>query len=165
SAFTFIALCELPLHAPLLPQHAGLRQGRIDPRELFPPLRFELLLGATQNVKPLQGLAEAPRYYVELCKALGWVHPVQMSKVALDGPQIVADRRAHGYIWAQTERAGMQDGFTHLLRRTLHQGGAGERIRWQAASPGRWSRGSCVPLGAVDVRRQIRCIVGAPKIS
>jgi len=36
-AFSFIALCELTLSAPLLPQHAKLRQGRRDPRECCRP--------------------------------------------------------------------------------------------------------------------------------
>ena len=134
-AFTYIALSELALHAPLLPQHAGLRAGRVNPEELFPPLRFQALLSQAGKVGPLQGLNDVARYNLEMCKALGWVHPTQMIAAALDGPQAVADQRAQRYIWAQAERARGQHAFTNLTRRVFDPSPAGEQFRERYAFP------------------------------
>jgi hypothetical protein len=134
-AFTFIAVCELALQAPLLPQHAALRAGRVDPGELFPALRFEMLLGAVEHVAPLQGLADVARLNLELCAALGWVPPTKIIAATLAGPEIVADRRSQRYIWAQAERAERQHAFTNVLRREFDLSAAGEQFRQRYAFP------------------------------
>ena len=117
-AFTFIAMCELALHAPVLPHHATLRKGSLDPAELFPPLRFQMLLGEVGKIRPLEDLADVSRFYLDLCAALHWV-PLQMVSVALSGPQTVSDHRTQRYIWAQGERARRMHAFTNLLRRMV----------------------------------------------
>lgn len=134
-AFSFIALCELALSAPILPQHAKLRLGRRDSSELLPALRFQMLLGAAQHVAPLNGLADVARYNMELCRYLGWIQPISLIQIALTGPQIVADRRAQRYIWAQGERAKMQHAFTNVIRRSLDQSILGEQFRSRYAFP------------------------------
>jgi hypothetical protein len=134
-AFTFIALCELALQAPLLPQHATLRAGRLDPRQVFPALRFEMLLKAVGRIRPLQGLADVARFNLELCRVLEWVHPNQLIALALSGPQAVADRRSQRYIWAQAERAVMQHAFANLLRRAFDPSAQGESFRQRYAFP------------------------------
>jgi len=84
---------------------------------------------------PLNGLADVARYNMELCKHLGWIQPTRLIKVALEGPQIVADRWAQRYIWAQSERAKMQHAFTNVVRRSLDQSFLGERFRSRYAFP------------------------------
>jgi hypothetical protein len=133
-AFTFIALCELALHAPLLPQHATLRAGRIDPLQLFPALRFWKLLGPVSRIRPLEGLADVARFSLELCRALDWVQPTQIIAAALKGPETVADRRSQRYTWAQSERARGQHAFTNLLRRAFDPA-SGEQFRQRYVFP------------------------------
>jgi hypothetical protein len=134
-AFTFIALCELALQAPLLPQLATLRAGRVDPRELFPAMRFEMLLGAVGHVAPLQGLADVARLNLDLCRTLGWVHPSQIIAATLAGPDVVADRRSQRYIWAQAERAQQQHAFTNVLRREFDPTADGAQFRQRYGFP------------------------------
>jgi len=134
-AYSFTALCEIALQAPLLPQHAALRAGKLDPRELFPPFRFQALLGPAEKARPLLGLWDVGRYTIDLCRPLGWIDPIKVIRVALESPALVADRRAQRYIWAQSERAQMLHAFTNIVERSFDQGPNGEQFRARYAPP------------------------------
>ena len=127
--FTYVALSELALQAPLLPQHARLRNGSLDPRQLFPSLRFQFLLSAASDVAPLRGLADVGRYHTDLCAALGWVHPMQIQAIAQKAPANIGDRRVQRYLWAQQERAQRQHAFINLLQQDCDLTVEGEAFR------------------------------------
>lgn len=133
--FTYVALSELALQAPLLPQHAGLRKGTLDPTQLFPSLRFWALLTVARDVAPLRGLSDVGRYYTDLCAALGWVHPVQLQTIAQHAPANIGDRRVQRYLWAQQERARCQHAFINLLRRDCDPTVEGAVFRARYAFP------------------------------
>jgi len=103
--FSYVALCELALFAPLLPQHAGLRGPRFPMEQIFPVTRFNLLLGAATKVAPMRGLRDHARYVTDLCQHLQWVHPIQIVAAAVERPHSVADPRAQVYVNAQLARA------------------------------------------------------------
>jgi hypothetical protein len=134
-ALTFIALCELALYAPLLPQHATLRADRDDPRQLFPSVRLQMLLFEMAHIRPLRGLRDVFRLNFELCEALGWAHPTQIIAAAVKSPETVSDRRSQRYIWAQAERARGQHAFTNLLRRVFDPSAGGKQFRERYAFP------------------------------
>ncbi|MDP9120225.1 MAG: hypothetical protein M3O15_02485 [Acidobacteriota bacterium] len=106
---TFLAshmtLCELALFAPLLPQHAELRVSCPDIEQLLPAVRFARLLSSATRVAPMQGRTDHDRYVLELCKDLGWVHPIKIIKSAMDGPLAVSDPLSFIYLRAQICRA------------------------------------------------------------
>ena len=102
--FSYLALCELCLFAPLLPQHAALRGPGFPLEQLLPVTRFQRLLGAAENISPMLEIRDHARYVTDLCQHLGWVHPLQIISTAVRGAEVVADPRAQVYINAQRFR-------------------------------------------------------------
>jgi hypothetical protein len=102
---SYLTVCEIALFAPLLPQHAGLRAASPGLHQLLPVVRFQLLLGAAEQVEPMRGPSDHDRYVTDLCQSLGWVHPVQIVSSAMTGPQQVSDPVTYVYLQAQRWRA------------------------------------------------------------
>lgn|GEM_PF-5126759 len=69
-----LALCDLALNPPILPQHQRIRHG-ISIQELHPVARTATLWAHAGQVAPPRSLDEAPRYEIELAEHLGWVSP------------------------------------------------------------------------------------------
>lgn len=116
---TYIALCELALSAPLLPQHAALRRQKPDFRQILPTHRWMALLSAVGKVRPMNGRADHGRYVTDLCRVLDWVHPLQIAKAAVDGPEWVSSPLAQIYNWGQRARALRSGDFIGLDRYLL----------------------------------------------
>jgi hypothetical protein len=127
--FSYLALCELALFAPLLPQHASLRVSPPKADEILPSWRWFLLLGAAKKVAPLQGLRDHARYVTELCQQLGWVHPVQIVAATVRGPHSVSDPRAQVYVNAQLMRARGSWAFLDAARIILDNSPSGVALR------------------------------------
>jgi hypothetical protein len=102
---SYMAICELALYAPLLPNHASLRRMKPNFRQVLPVHRWMDILGAASHISPMRDPADHARYVTDICKALDWVHPIQIMKVALDGPEAVTNPLAMIYLWAQRSRA------------------------------------------------------------
>ena len=102
---SYMTICEIALFAPLLPQHAALRASSPGFQQLLPTLRFRELLWSAAHVEPMQGMRDHDRYVLDLCKDLGWVHPIQVIRSAVDGPQAVSDPITLIYLQAQRWRA------------------------------------------------------------
>src|SRR5262249_25521472 len=116
---TYLALCELALSAPLLPQHAALRRQRPGFRQILPLHRWMDLLRAASAVRPMDGRSDHSRFVTDLCRALDWVHPIQIAKVAVDGPALVSDPLSQIYNWAQRLRARQSGDFIGVDRYLL----------------------------------------------
>ena len=115
---TYIALCELALNAPLLPQHATLRRQKPDFRQILPSHRWTELMGAVGKVRPMNGQTDHCRFVTDLCRVLDWVHPLQIAKAAVDGPPMVSAPLSQIYNWGQQARAlrsGYFIGFDRFL--------------------------------------------------
>jgi hypothetical protein len=102
---SYMALCDLALSAPLLPQHARLRTGGSGFEELIPSIRFGRLLGTAGRIAPMRTMADHLRYVGELCDDLRWVTPIQIMDSALEGPQVVSDPLSFIYVMAQRWKA------------------------------------------------------------
>jgi hypothetical protein len=102
---SFMALCEVALFAPLLPQHAALRASSPGFDQLLPRVRFANLLSAAGRVEPMRDPADHGRYVIDLCRDLGWVQPLQIYASAANGPHDVSDPLAYLYVQAQLWRA------------------------------------------------------------
>ena len=71
---THVALCDLALNPPVLPQHLRIRNGlRRD--ELSPTSRIVALWTHADVVETPKTFREIPRYEIELSRALGWTLP------------------------------------------------------------------------------------------
>jgi hypothetical protein len=107
NAFTlsYMALCELTLFAPLLPQHAALRGRAPGLETLLPARRFTNLLSVAGKVAPMSGRADHGRYVNALCEALDWPAPEAMVQLALQAPERVRNPVAFLYQSAQRWRA------------------------------------------------------------
>ena len=116
---TYIALCELALSAPLLPQHAVLRRQKPDFRQILPTHRWMELMRAAGTVRPMNGRTDHSRYVTDLCRVLDWVHPLQIAKAAVDGPAMVSDPLSQIYNWGQRVRALRSGDFIGLDRYLL----------------------------------------------
>jgi len=93
------------LYAPLLPHHAALRGHNPGFRQILPVHRWLELIRASAHVRPMQDPGDCARYVTDLCQFLNWVHPMQIMKVAMDGPETVSNPLAMIYLWAQHSRA------------------------------------------------------------
>jgi hypothetical protein len=113
---SYMALCELALYAPLLPQHAGLRRQYPSFRQILPTHRWMELIRAAAHVAPMRGIRDHGRYVTDICRKLGWVHPIQIIKVAVDGPDAVSNPLAMIYLWAQRWRAQSSGDFLGVNR-------------------------------------------------
>lgn len=116
---TYIALCELALSAPLLPQHAALRRQRPNFRQILPAHRWTELLRVAGQVRPMDGRSDHGRFVTDLCRVLDWVHPLQIAKAAVDGPPLVSDPLSQIYNWGQRIRALRSGDFIGLDRYLL----------------------------------------------
>ena len=105
---SYMALCEIALFAPLLPWHAELRASSPSFDQLLPAVRFERLLGSAAKIKPMQSPRDHGRFVLDLCKDLGWVHPTQIIRSAVDELQAVSDPITVVYLQAQRWRAQMR---------------------------------------------------------
>jgi hypothetical protein len=99
-----MTLCELTLFPPLLPQHAGLRASSPGFAQLMPTIRFQQLISAASRIRPMQAMWDHDRYVLDLITNLGWVHPNQIVRSALDGPEAVSDPTTFIYLQAQRWR-------------------------------------------------------------
>lgn len=118
-----MALCEVALFPPLLPQHSILRGPTGLPFEqLLPWRRFFALLSAAGKVEPMRNRADHARYVGDLVASLGWVHPDAVVQSALAGPSLV--RNPIAYLYQSAQRFRQSDstcfiGFDALLASPL----------------------------------------------
>jgi len=108
---SFMTLCELALFAPVLPHHAALRRQHPDFRQIPPTFRWMELIRAASHVEPMRANNDHGRYVTDLCKKLGWVHPFQIIKIAMDAPSAVSNPLAMIYLSAQRWRARSSGAF------------------------------------------------------
>jgi len=113
---SYIALCELALYAPLLPHHAGLRRQHPSLEQILPTVRWQLLVNAAAGVKPMRDLRDHDRYVADIWRKLDWVHPTQIIKVALEGPDNFSNPLAFIYLEAQRLRALYSGTFVRVDR-------------------------------------------------
>ena len=128
---SYMALCELAMFSPLLPHHAPLRMRHPDLRQILPIHRWMELLRVAAEVMPMRGTADYARYATDLCQKLGWVHPLEIIKTAMDGPEAVSDPLATIYLLAQRRRAQSLSDFFGVNRYLFQEGDeAAEWRRW-----------------------------------
>jgi hypothetical protein len=101
---SYLTLCELVLFPPLLPQHAALRASNPGLEQLLPNMRFPRLMFAASRITPMQAMWDHDRYVADLIQDVGWVHPMQIVKSAMDGPQAVSNPVTFIYLQAQRWR-------------------------------------------------------------
>jgi hypothetical protein len=76
---SFTTLCDLALFGPVLPHHRHLRQGDKVIYEVMPFFRMLELMHAAHQIRPMESLQDHERYTTELCQALGWVTPTEIT--------------------------------------------------------------------------------------
>ena len=113
---SYMALCELALYSPVLPQHAELRREHRDFNQILPTNRWLDLIRAACHVQPMRGIYDCARYVSDIIKYLGWVHPVQIIKVAIEGSDNFSEPLNHIYLWAQRMRAQHMGSFLGVHR-------------------------------------------------
>ena len=101
---SYLTLCELVLFPPLLPQHAALRASSPGFEQLLPTIRFQQLMSAASRITPMQAMWDHDRYVLDLIRDVGWVHPMQIVKSAMDGPEAVSNPVTLIYLQAQRWR-------------------------------------------------------------
>ncbi len=101
---SYLTLCELVLFPPLLPQHAALRASNPGFEQLLPTIRFQKLMFAASRITPMQAMWDHDRYVLDLIRDVGWVHPMQIVKSAMDGPEAVSNPGTFIYLQAQRWR-------------------------------------------------------------
>lgn len=113
---SYMALCELAMYTPLLPQHAGLRRHHPDLRQILPTFRWQLLIGASANVAPIRSESDHSRYIADILRELDWVPPMKIIDVALKGPDQFSNPLAWIYLSAQRLRARHSGAFLGINR-------------------------------------------------
>jgi len=113
---TYSALCELALYAPLLPHHQALRANEeLSVLSLSPSTRLMLTLGTAREVERVRDLeADYHRFQDDVCGALGWPTPLQMSRHAVASQPTSADPITRLYYRAQELRVGTPHAFADL---------------------------------------------------
>lgn len=101
---SYLTVCELVLFPPLLPQHAALRASSPGFDQLLPTIRFQKLMFAASRITPMQAMWDHDRYVADLIRDVGWVHPVQIVKSAMDGQEAVSNTATLIYLQAQRWR-------------------------------------------------------------
>lgn len=123
--YTYAALCELALFAPLLPQHAALRPSKSTNIEsLHPLLRMFKAAGVSGKLKPVSNLEQDyDRFMQELCGELQWLTPNEMNVRSMPKFRYVQeDRISSLYDTAQRYRHAMPGIFTdHRILFTFDQ--------------------------------------------
>jgi hypothetical protein len=74
------------------------------------------LIRTASDATPMRGIRDHGRYVTDICRKLGWVHPIQIIKVAVDGPDAVSNPLAMIYLWAQHWRAQSSGDFLGVNR-------------------------------------------------
>lgn len=91
---THLAICDLALFGPVLPQHFPLRKSGVHISELFPNLRLEKIWSVLGQVAPMHGPTDYQRFTDEICALLGWVTPSKIVEGSdILRPTIMADAR------------------------------------------------------------------------
>ncbi len=78
---SFMAICEIVLSPPSLPQSSNLRSIFPSILEFDPGYRFYCVLPYLSNIKPIKNIeTDYERYISELCSCLSWPTPLDISK-------------------------------------------------------------------------------------
>jgi hypothetical protein len=113
---TYSALCEVALYAPLLPHHQGLRDHEaLSLMSMSPSTRLMLMWTTGSKVPRVRDLAvDYRRFQEEVCGALGWPTPLQMSQHAVAGQAASDDLITQLYYRAQELRVSEPHVFADL---------------------------------------------------
>jgi len=76
---SYTALCDLALFGPVLPHHRHFRKGERFLYQVLPFFRMLELMHAAHQIRPMESLQDHERYTTELCNALGWVTPTEIT--------------------------------------------------------------------------------------
>lgn len=120
---THLALCDLALFPPVLPQHRSLRRNGLVWRELLPELRMEMIFTVLSQIEPMHDPDDYARFTQGVCDRLGWVSPAQIAKSATVLRPAVPDLRESLYekameyrrhapwlfVWPEVSIAGMRE--------------------------------------------------------
>ena len=126
---SYMALCELTMFAPLLPQHVALRQRAPGLETLLPSRRFSRLLSVATKVEPMRDRSDHQRYVNDLCAALDWPTPQEIVQLSTDEPERVRNPVAFLYQSAQRWRVWDSTTFLGIDPLLLSQGEDAERWR------------------------------------
>lgn len=127
---SYMAICELALFTPSLPQHAKLRANTRDSfAQLLPTVRFSRLLSIAGEVEPMWALRDHSRYIGDLCRTLNWITPFQIVSSAVEGPHFVSEPVTFTYIQAQRYRAQRSEAFLGIERYLFDPSPAGDQWR------------------------------------
>jgi len=77
---SYLALCDVALFGPVLPHHRHFRKGANILYQVLPFFRIRDLLGAAHEIRAMESLGDYVRYTSELCRALGWVAPAEITQ-------------------------------------------------------------------------------------
>jgi hypothetical protein len=113
---TYSALCELALYAPLLPHHQALRPHEdLSLLSMSPSTRLMLMFTTARKVQRVRDLeADYQRFHDDVCGALGWPTPLQMSRQAVARQPDGDDAITRLYYRAQELRLGSPHAFVDL---------------------------------------------------
>jgi len=101
---THLAVCDLAMCAPVLPEHRSLRRNGLVWRELLPELRLSEIRRVLGTVEPVRNLEDYGRFADETCDRLGWVSPKEIAESATTLRPPVPDLRDTVYETAMQYR-------------------------------------------------------------
>ena len=109
---SYLALCEVALFGPSLPEHRPLRTRGINVREMLPFLRWFDLIHAASQVPPMTSLADYGRYTAAVCRAAGFTPPGDVVDASVAAtPEPPHDPSERAYWKAQRMRRDMPAAF------------------------------------------------------
>jgi hypothetical protein len=113
---TYSAICELALYAPLLPHHQALRAHEdLSLLSMSPSTRLMLMFTTARKVERVRDLeADYHRFHDDVCGALGWPTPLQMSRHAVAQKPASDDPITRLYYRAQELRLSSPHAFVDL---------------------------------------------------
>jgi hypothetical protein len=111
-----LALCEVALFAPVLPEHRALRKGGVRSSEILPFVRWQHALHAAANIPPLKSLRDYDRYTRQVCEAARLTPPQAIVVATASGHEAPPlDPREQSYWKAQRIRAQAPGAFLDAL--------------------------------------------------
>jgi hypothetical protein len=113
---SLLALCEVALFAPVLPEHRAFRKGGVKSSEILPFVRWQNALNASSKIRPVESPRDCDRYTREVCEAARLTPPQEIVIATVgghDAPPL--DPREQAYWKAQGIRVKAPGAFLDVL--------------------------------------------------
>ena len=112
---TYLAICDIALSPPILPNLAQLRNNNSSIDNIDPCYRFYVLLNSQSNIRPAKNLDEDYyRYINEICSLLNWTTPNKIAEKFISTFQLV-EGDLTSYIFYNSQKIRLLNSLPYFL--------------------------------------------------